>query len=97
MNDERLRELVVGEHILTFDGRILDVFDGHHGAIRVHVARMRLDVTDGRRGTLVVKVTSERRNSPIETLMIEPEDRPAAESLLGKIQTATVSAERERA
>ena len=97
MDDREPREVVVGEHVLAFDGRILDVFNGHHGAIRVHVARMQLDVAEGRRGRLVVKVTSQRGNTPIETIMVEPEDRPAAESLIAEIQTAAAGAESERA
>lgn len=97
MDDRELRELVLGEHILTFDGRILDVFNGHHGAIRVHVARMQLDVTEGRKGRLVVKVTSQRGNTPIETIMVEPEDRPAVESLIAEIRAAAAGAESGRA
>ena len=88
MDGTHAREVVVGEHVLTFNGRVLDVFNGHHGAIRVHVARMELDLVDGGKGRLMVKVTSERGNTPIETILVEPEDRPAVESLLADVQSA---------
>jgi len=82
------REVLVGERVLTFDGRVLDVFNGPDGALRVHVRRMRMKVEPTRKSRLYVQVTAERRNTPREIFEVEPEDRPAFEELVAEIAAA---------
>lgn len=92
MAEREVREVVVDEHVLTFDGRVLDVFNGRHGAIRVHILRMQIETSEARKGHLLVKFTATRGNTPIETIDVAPENRPAMEALIAELNEAIADA-----
>ncbi len=95
MEFEGMREVRAGRHVLTFDGRVLEVFNGSDGSVRVHVARMRLKVSEGRKGRLVVEVTAERRNTPRAVFDVDAEERAAFEPFIAQVRAAAAAAEHD--
>lgn len=93
MSDEgRTQELLVGDYLLAFDGRVLEIFNTHEGFNRIHIAHMRLKVREGRKGRLLVEVTARRRNTPREIFEVQPEERPLFEAMIAEIREAADSA-----
>lgn len=92
MDNERILEVMVGDYLLAFDGRVLEFFNTHEGFNRIHIAHMRLKVQEGRKGRLLVEVTARRRNTPREIFEVKPEERPAFEAMIAEVREAAESA-----
>ena len=90
--DGQIQEVFVGDYLLAFDGRVLEVFNTHEGFNRIHIAHMRLKVQEGRKGRLLVEVTARRRNTPREIFEVKPEERPMFEAMVAEIREAADSA-----
>lgn len=88
-SDGRILEAFVGDYLLAFDGRVLEVFN------RIHIAHMRLKVREGRKGSLLVEITARRRNTPREIFEVKPAERPAFEAIIGEVRAAAESASYE--
>ncbi len=87
-----LREMQVGDHVVAFDGRVLEVFNDADGSIRMHVARMKVKVKPGLKNRLYVELRAERRGSPRAIFEVQPEDRPEFEELMAAVEEARATA-----
>ncbi len=87
-----IREMEVGDHVVAFDGRVLEVFNDADGSIRMHVARMKVKLKPGFKNRLYVELRAERRGSPRAVFEVQPDDRPAFEELMAEVEEARATA-----
>lgn len=92
-----IREVVVGDRIIAFDGRVVEIFNGSGTApsLRLHVARMRVKVQPTWKDRLQVELRQERRGN-WAMFEVRPEERPAFEALMADIRSAITAAGGDR-
>ncbi len=57
-------QVAVGEMIISFDGRVLEILNGTEGCLRVHAGRMKAKVNPTRKDRLYVEIRARKRNTP---------------------------------
>jgi hypothetical protein len=92
LDEGSVDEVAVGEMVITFDGRVLEILNGSEGSLRVHVGRMKAKVSPTRKDRLYVEITARRRNTPREIFEVDASERPAFEALWARVQAAAAAA-----
>ena len=84
-----IREVVVDDRIVAFDGRVVEIFNGSGTApsLPLHVARMRVEVQPTWKDRQQVELRQERRGNRA-MLEARPQARPAFEALMADIRSA---------
>lgn len=85
---DALEEVPVGDMVIAFDGRVLEVLNGANGSMRVHVSRMKAKVRPTRKGRLYVEISASRRATAREIFEVMPEERPGFEELWSRVEGA---------
>jgi len=88
-----IREVVVGDRIIAFDGRVVKIFNGSgsSSSVRLHVGPMRAKVRRTSKDRLQVELRQERRGNWI-LFEVQPEERPAFEPFMAEIEASMAAA-----